>query len=680
MHTSAKSSSISVLQIEQARAIAKLAPGAVFDASADPTGTVSASAPIDDRSPPAITLVRSELSETPNSQAAAIVQSLLGPLQNGSRGRYFTFVDLDNDSSTGCAPGSAGFPTTLSGIEVVTAVSAERPGGDVVSHVGFWRCEAGNLVEVREGITAEVVNIREVHTGAFLLSEIKTVFDKSLLSPRHDVVRLQAAAEMTLPIHAINRLPVDDKGAVVSLVPGGLPVCRALAPVVNPGSATLVRGEGLPPNVRIQTMIGGRTVSNGTTDSEGNFEVSAPIASNSRGVLPITISVEGKAIESTCVVEVVGASVTPVTTLTIYPPPNESGWNNSAVSAVLTSESGGSPVASISYQIVGPTDTIPMTTWAGRTAAFNINTQGRSLVSFYATDENGLSEHEIVQAVSIDLGPPTVTGNLSHSPNEWGWNNQDVSVRFECQDSISGVSDCPPTVVIKDEGAEQFIAGDAHDRAGNLSRHTVGGINIDKTPPTIEISGPSRIVLNASAAVEVNVSDALSGVAAQSLPNGMTSLDTRLVGPKTLVVNARDIAGNETSRSKVFSVEYDFVAAGGFLPPHNNPPAINSWKAGANIPIRFRLADGSENFVTDPGAVVSLTSTPVACSPFGAPIGAPVVIFPSSEASLKISGSTYHINWKTSKTENKQRDGTGCSVVDLNLNDGTSHSVFFQNK
>lgn len=87
--------------------------------------------------------------------------------------------------------------------------------------------------------------------------------------------------------------------------------------------------------------------------------------------------------------------------------------------------------------------------------------------------------------LSIDKATPTISGSASPAPDANGWNNTDVTVTFSCSDALSGVESCSPPVSLTADGIRQSATGTAVDRAGNRAEATVGGINLDKTPPRI---------------------------------------------------------------------------------------------------------------------------------------------------------------------------------------------------
>src|SRR5690606_19782579 len=93
--------------------------------------------------------------------------------------------------------------------------------------------------------------------------------------------------------------------------------------------------------------------------------------------------------------------------------------------------------------------------------------------------------------------------------------NTDVTVHFEAYDEVSGIDTVTPDVVLTLEGADQSVLGTAVDMAGNEATFLVTGINIDKTPPDVQINSPApgTYANTESFVIDWLVTDALSGVA-----------------------------------------------------------------------------------------------------------------------------------------------------------------------
>jgi len=89
-----------------------------------------------------------------------------------------------------------------------------------------------------------------------------------------------------------------------------------------------------------------------------------------------------------------------------------------------------------------------------------------------------------IEVYGIDNEPPVITAVDTPQPNANGWNNSDVTVHFDCEDGISGISSCPTPVTVTNETIGQVISGTAMDRAGNTATASVT-VRLDKTPPVI---------------------------------------------------------------------------------------------------------------------------------------------------------------------------------------------------
>jgi hypothetical protein len=121
-----------------------------------------------------------------------------------------------------------------------------------------------------------------------------------------------------------------------------------------------------------------------------------------------------------------------------------------------------------------------------------------------------------------------------------------VTVTFSCSDALSGIASCPAPVTVAAEGAAQSVTGAARDHAGNVRSATVGGISIDRTPPTITASrtpaGPFGWN-NGDVEVAFQCADALSGVASCSAAASVAGEGAR----QSVTGSALDRAGHEAS-------------------------------------------------------------------------------------------------------------------------------------
>ncbi len=178
--------------------------------------------------------------------------------------------------------------------------------------------------------------------------------------------------------------------------------------------------------------------------------------------------------------------------------PNTYGWYNTDVTVHFTA----------SDSLSGVDDVTPDQT---------ISTEGSDQsVTGSATDLAGNSATYTVSGINIDKTPPIITGAPTEPANVYCWYNTDVVIQFTASDSLSGVETLTPDQTISSEGADQSITGYATDRAGNTASHTVAGVNIDKTPPTIT-GAPTTMPnaygwYNTDVTVHFTASDSLSGL------------------------------------------------------------------------------------------------------------------------------------------------------------------------
>jgi RHS repeat-associated protein len=292
----------------------------------------------------------------------------------------------------------------------------------------------------------------------------------------------------------------------------------------------------------------------------------------------------------------VGSSDTtpPVTIAMVSPLPNANGWNNSDVTITLNStdnETGGTGVKQIRLAATGA-QTITSAVVTGATASVIISTEGTTTLSFFGTDNAGNVESVKMLTIKLDKTPPTITGSRSPAPNQFGWNNSDVTVSFACSDSLSGLAagSPPANTAVSTEGAGQSITGTCTDLAGNSASATVSNINIDKTPPTI--AGSRTPPPNAHGWNNTNVtvsfacSDSLSGLAPGS-PPADTVVSTEAAG-QSVQGTCFDRAGNSASAT-VGSINIDKTPPT-IVGTRTPPPNQYGWN-NTDVTVSFICAD-----------------------------------------------------------------------------------------
>ncbi|PAE40109.1 PxKF domain-containing protein [Bacillus sp. 7884-1] len=197
-----------------------------------------------------------------------------------------------------------------------------------------------------------------------------------------------------------------------------------------------------------------------------------------------------------------------------------------------------------------------------------------------------------VYGINIDKTDPTISGQPDREANSYGWYNDDVTVSFLANDTLSGVASYTGSVPLG-EGADQSVTGTAIDKADNDTLTTVYGINIDKTAPVIvfdSVNDGDQFTLNQ--VVNWSASDNLSGLATES----SGTVDTSKVG--TYKITAKDKAGNTVVKN--YSVVYNFS---GILQPINKDGS-SIFKAGSTVPVKFQLTDSQGAFISTANATI----------------------------------------------------------------------------
>jgi hypothetical protein len=229
-------------------------------------------------------------------------------------------------------------------------------------------------------------------------------------------------------------------------------------------------------------------------------------------------------------------------------------------------------------------------------AAVDTASLGDKTFTVTATDEAGNTASESVSYKVVDATPPSIEVTTPAEGAVYGVGQQ-VTADYSCTDADSGVASCVgsvPNGAAVDTGSigEKTFTVEASDRAGNTASKTVTYTVADATAPAITVTSPSDgavYTLGESVLADYSCADEPGGSGLASCQGGVpqgAALDTGSIGQKTFEVSASDNAGNRASKSVSYSVVYDFD---GFLSPLANLPAVNRWKAGRPVPVRFSL-------------------------------------------------------------------------------------------
>jgi hypothetical protein len=345
----------------------------------------------------------------------------------------------------------------------------------------------------------------------------------------------------------------------------------------------------------------------------------------------------------------------PVIAATSAPAPNANGWNNTDVTIDFVCTDAVSGIAS------EPSDVTLTADGANQSASSS------------CSDAAGNTASLTVDNINIDKTPPLVTGTPSRGFDANGWYNRAFQVSWSSTDTLSGSGACgAPAAYGGPDTTTGLLAGECADLAGNVGRATFA-FRFDATPPSIAIAHPAdgaAFLLRQTATASYSCDDAASGVAdcAGPVPSGAL-LDTSVAGARTFAVVARDLAGNNTTLTHQYAVQFGFD---GFFAPINNLPASNRGAAGRTFPVKFTLRDAAGAAIGDAAAIRAVAVVPGAC-------GALAVDVTGEETSVDIGGLKYdaltgvwQFNWQTTRSQ------TGCWTLELHLADGSVRTAGFE--
>jgi len=183
-------------------------------------------------------------------------------------------------------------------------------------------------------------------------------------------------------------------------------------------------------------------------------------------------------------------------------------WANGSVAIALTATDNTSGVRDISFSSTGA-QTNAATVVPGASRSVTVTAQGKTTISYFASDNADNVESPNTQQVWIDSIAPSVTttatipSGAGTTPYVAGTNTgQDVTVTFSCTDGNSGVATLtytsgstttsngtnPLSVTVTSSGSDQSVTGTCTDAAGNQTTSTFDRINITKTSPSISVA------------------------------------------------------------------------------------------------------------------------------------------------------------------------------------------------
>jgi hypothetical protein len=196
------------------------------------------------------------------------------------------------------------------------------------------------------------------------------------------------------------------------------------------------------------------------------------------------------------------------------------------------------------------------------------------------------------------LTPPAVIGIPDRAPNPAGWYAAPVTIDWQATDASSPATD-PPDTVASTEGEDVlYTSGPSCDTSYNCATGSLA-LSIDSVAPSLAPTiTPATVVLHATATGTPHATDATSRVSSESCG----SVDTGTVGVKTLLCTATDNAGNSTTASVAYLVQYRIL---GIFSPTTNA----KWKRGQTVPIKVAIGDVNGTRISDQAAQGLLSPT-----------------------------------------------------------------------
>ena len=287
-----------------------------------------------------------------------------------------------------------------------------------------------------------------------------------------------------------------------------------------------------------------------------------------------------------------------------------------------------------------------------------------------------------VWTVAQQAGPPPdatdPTVDLVRPADGASYDVGDVlTAAYTCADTGgSGLASCTGTqpdggnVDTTTPGTRTFSVT-ATDGAGNTTTTTATyTVRPDTTPPAVTLTRPVDLAtyqLGQAVTASFGCTDTGSGLAScvGTRPNGAT-IDTSSVGSKSFTVTGTDTAGNRTVRTVGYRVVWPLS---GFTSPVDNPPVVNTLKAGGTVPVRFSLGGNRGSGVFAPG---SPSTAQVAC-PTTAPTDEIEQLLTGHPALLTYANGSYTYAWETQKAWRST-----CQRLTVRLADGQQLTALFR--
>ena len=166
--------------------------------------------------------------------------------------------------------------------------------------------------------------------------------------------------------------------------------------------------------------------------------------------------------------------------------------------------------------------------------------------------------------------PPTATADREADyAGGGGWYADSVTVSFSSNGDpllsdgsagtgVDGSTLSSPQVFNTD--GSHTASGTVADNVGNVSSPGTLTVQVDVSPPSVEVSCPSTAAVGSSASATITASDGQSGLASD--PSATVPIDTSKTGPQTTEATATDNVGHSASDSCTTNVSNTTVISG----------------------------------------------------------------------------------------------------------------------
>ena len=266
----------------------------------------------------------------------------------------------------------------------------------------------------------------------------------------------------------------------------------------------------------------------------------------------------------------------PETSINISEPQGNDNWHTSPVQISFTaSDEGGSGILKTEYSLDNGQ------TWQAYTDAINIDKQGANKILYKSIDKAGNIEEEQTTEFKIDSIMPNSNSIVIGTMGQNDWYTSDVQVLLSAEDGADGSgldkieysADNGSTwliysqaIVIHNDGKSNILYR-ALDKAGNQTANQETAVQIDQTPPTLEMITPLdndeydhaetlEILYNSidSASWPNNIATKTQIDDGQATSTTSIDLFPYHLGGHQLIVKIFDLAGNQTATTVPFSI------------------------------------------------------------------------------------------------------------------------------